>query len=433
MVAQSRHVVRLQSLLKTVHPPGFHGARAFAGRSNAFIARLEADLQAMKDAGTYKVERVISSPQQASVSVQGRSEEVLNFCSNNYLGLSSHPKVIEAAQKTLATHGFGLSSVRFICGTQDVHKELEDIISKFHGTEDTILYPSCFDANAGLFEAVLGPEDAVISDALNHASIIDGVRLCKAQRYRYDHMDMKHLEEVLKECVEKGTRQRMIITDGVFSMDGDIAPLREICDLADKYDAQVFIDECHATGFLGKSGRGTPELCGVEGRIDIINSTLGKALGGATGGYTSGPKAVIQTLRNKARPYLFSNTLAPSVAGASLEVFKMLEDAPKSGLLNRLKDNVSQFREGMSKAGFKLSGHESCPIVPVMLGDAKLASEMADEMLKRGIYVIGFSFPVVPRDKARIRVQMSAAHEPEQVQRCIDAFIEVGRAKGVIS
>lgn len=385
----------------------------------------------MRSAGTYKVERVIESPQSASVRVQGRSEAVLNFCSNNYLGLSNHPALVEAAQQALSTHGFGLSSVRFICGTQDLHKQLEAAISKFHGTEDTILFPSCFDANAGLFEACLGPEDAVISDSLNHASIIDGIRLCKAQRHRYNHLDMKHLEEILKECVEKGVRHKMIVTDGVFSMDGDIAPLGEICDLADRYGAQVFVDECHATGFLGANGKGTPELCGVEGRVDIINSTLGKALGGATGGYTTGPKPLIDLLRNKARPYLFSNTLTPSVAGASLEVFRMLENASSNGLLDRLKANVKQFRGAMKAAGFTLSGHETCPIVPVMLGDARLASDIAEKMLARGIYVVGFSYPVVPKDKARIRVQMSAAHEPADVQKCINAFIEVGREVGL--
>jgi len=387
----------------------------------------------MRDAGTFKVERVITTPQASEVSVQGSAaqEPVLNFCANNYLGLSSHPALVKAAQDALGSHGFGLSSVRFICGTQDIHKELEAAISKFHGTEDTILFPSCFDANAGLFEACLGPEDAVISDALNHASIIDGIRLCKAQRHRYDHLDMAHLEAILKECVEKGVRHKMVVTDGVFSMDGDIAPLQEICAIAKKYDAQVFVDECHATGFLGRTGRGTPELCGVGGQVDIINSTLGKALGGATGGYTTGPKVLIDVLRNKARPYLFSNTLAPSVAGASLEVFRML--SANSDLVEKLQANVRQFRGSMKEAGFDVRGHDSCPIVPVMLGDARLASEIADEMLKRGIYVIGFSFPVVPKGKARIRVQLSAAHEPAQVQRCIDAFVEVGRARGVVS
>ncbi|OLP85133.1 2-amino-3-ketobutyrate coenzyme A ligase, mitochondrial [Symbiodinium microadriaticum] len=406
--------------------------RNWLGRNAGFLSRLEEELQTMREAGTYKVERVIQGPQAGAVNVAGGSEPVLNFCANNYLGLSSHPSLVQAAQSTMSSHGFGLSSVRFICGTQDLHKELEAAISKFHGTEDTILFPSCFDANAGLFEACLGPEDAVISDALNHASIIDGIRLCKAQ---YNHLDTAHLEEILKECVAKGTRQRMIVT--VFSMDGDIAPLRtrEICDLADKYEAQVFVDECHATGFLGSSGRGTPELCGVAGqgldRVDIINSTLGKALGGATGGYTTGPKALIDLLRNRARPYLFSNTLAPSVATLlpsqrdlglqdfpPWKVFKMLSDESNSKeLRGRLEANVKQFRSSMRAAGFKLSGHESCPIVPVMLGDARLASEMADEMLKRGIYaehsgVIGFSYPVVPKGAARIRVQMSAAHTP---------------------
>lgn len=400
----------------------------------------------MKDAGTYKVERVITSPQSSSVSVVGRgSDELLNFCANNYLGLSNHPAVVEAAQRALASHGFGLSSVRFICGTQDLHKQLEAAISNFHGTEDTILFPSCFDANAGLFEACLGPEDVVISDALNHASIIDGIRLCKAQRRKYNHLDMAHLEEILTDCVAKGTRHRMIVTDGVFSMDGDIAPLHEICDLADKYDALVFIDECHATGFLGATGRGTPELCGVQGRVDIINSTLGKALGGATGGYTTGPKVLVDLLRNRARPYLFSNTLSPSVAGASLEVFRLLAATTSTGsddrtkgtdnelnLLGQLRANVHHFRTAMREAGFELRGHSECPIVPVMLGDARLASEFANEMLARGVYVVGFSYPVVPKGQARIRVQLSAAHRPEQVQRCIDAFREVGRAKAVI-
>jgi len=406
--------------------------RAIWRKGNAFLAHIEGELSAMREAGTYKVERVITSPQASAVTVAGRSstEPVLNFCANNYLGLSSHPALVKAAQDTLQSHGFGLSSVRFICGTQDIHKELEKAISTFHGTEDTILYPSCFDANAGLFEACLGPEDAAISDSLNHASIIDGIRLCKAQRFRYNHLDMNHLESILKECVDKGTRHRMIITDGVFSMDGDIAPLAEICALAKKYDAQVFVDECHATGFLGATGRGTPELCGVEDRVDIINSTLGKALGGATGGYTTGPKLLIDLLRNKGRPYLFSNTLAPSVAGASLEVFRMLSAG--SELLETLNAHVRHFRGAMREAGFEIAGHDSCPIVPVMLGDARVAADIADEMLARGIYVIGFSYPVVPKGKARIRVQLSAAHTEAQVQQCIDAFVQVGRAKAVI-
>lgn len=400
------------------------------------MSQIQSEINSIKEAGTYKVERIITSPQSSLVTVAGgRSEPVLNFCANNYLGLSSHPAIVEAAKQALLSHGFGLSSVRFICGTQDLHKQLEAAISKFHGTEDTILFPSCFDANAGIFEACLGPEDAVISDSLNHASIIDGIRLCKAQRHRYNHMDMGHLEEMLKQTVASGTRHRMIVTDGVFSMDGDIAPLKEICALAEKYDAIVFVDECHATGFLGATGRGTPELCGVEGKVDIINSTLGKALGGATGGYTTGPKVLIELLRNRARPYLFSNTLAPSVAGASLEVFRMLSASSTGGsnpLLQKLQANVKQFRTAMRAAGFELRGHDECPIVPVMLGEARLASELADEMLKRGIYVIGFSYPVVPKGQARIRVQISAAHTTEQVQQCIDAFVEVGKAKGVI-
>lgn len=424
---------RVTSRALTTTPTSSHSGKG------AFLQFLDKELAGIRDAGTFKVERVITSPQSSSISVNGRQETVLNFCANNYLGLSSHPAIVEAAHRALATHGFGLSSVRFICGTQDLHKQLEAAISNFHGTEDTILFPSCFDANAGLFEACLGPEDAVISDALNHASIIDGIRLCKAQRHRYEHLNMTHLEETLKEAVEKGTRHRMIVTDGVFSMDGDIAPLEQICDLAEKYGAIVFVDECHATGFLGETGRGTPELCGVGDRVHIINSTLGKALGGATGGYTTGPKALIDLLRNKARPYLFSNTLAPSVAGASLEVFEFLNGKPSDTgfsakeLLSRLRSNVQLFRTSMTKAGFQLRGHPECPIAPVMLGDARLAAEFADEMLARGIYVIGFSYPVVPKGLARIRVQLSAAHDLEQVQRCVDAFVEVGRAKGVIS
>jgi len=405
-------------------------AAATAGEElPSFHRALQQQLTEMREAGTYKVERVLTGKQESEVRVQGSDEPVLNFCANNYLGLSSHPRVVEAAKQALTSHGFGLSSVRFICGTQDLHKELEQAISRFHGMEDTILYPSCFDANAGIFEACLGPEDAVISDELNHASIIDGIRLCKAQRHRYKHMDMKHLEEILSSTVSTA-RHRLIVTDGVFSMDGDIAPLQDICILAAKYNAQVFVDECHATGFLGAGGRGTPELCGVEGKVDIVNSTLGKALGGATGGYTSGPKVLIDLLRNKSRPYLFSNTLAPSVAGASIEVFKMLNE--DSSLVDKLQANVRLFRDSMKAAGFTISGHDSCPIAPVMLGDARLASELADEMLSRGIYVIGFSYPVVPKGAARIRVQLSAAHSLDQVQKCVDAFIAVGRTRGVI-
>jgi glycine C-acetyltransferase len=346
-----------------------------------------------------------------------------------YLGLSNHPRIVKAARDALDTRGFGLSSVRFICGTQDIHKELEHEIAKFHGKEDAILYPSCFDANAGIFEQLLGAEDAVISDSLNHASIIDGIRLSKAQRFRYDHLNMENLEQILKETLTSA-RNRLIVTDGVFSMDGDVAPLKQICDLADKYKAQVFIDECHATGFFGATGRGTPEYCGVGDRVDIINSTLGKALGGATGGYTAGPKAVIDLLRQRSRPYLFSNSVTPSVVGASLETFRMLGES--SDLIQKLQRNVHMFRTQMTDAGFKLGGSFDHPIAPVLLGDARLAAEFADEMLNRGIYVVGFSFPVVPRGQARIRVQLSAAHEESQVQDAIDSFIAVGKMKKVI-
>lgn len=335
---------------------------------------------------------------------------------------------MDAAQRTLTSHGFGLSSVRFICGTQDIHKKLEQEIAKFHGMDDAILYPSCFDANAGLFEQILGPEDAVISDALNHASIIDGIRLCKAQRHRYDHMDMDHLERILAETAS--ARTRLIVTDGVFSMDGDVAPLEKICELAEKYNAQLFIDECHATGFFGKTGRGTAEYCGVEGKVDIINSTLGKALGGATGGYTTGPQPVIDLLRQRARPYLFSNSVTPAVVGASLEAFSMLSSSSEQ--IEKLQTNVHHFRSQMTEAGFTLGGSWDHAIAPVMIGDARAAAEYADEMLKRGIYVIAFSYPVVPKGQARIRVQLSAAHTPAQVQSVIDAFIEVGKQKKVI-
>ncbi|KAG2387681.1 hypothetical protein C9374_001275 [Naegleria lovaniensis] len=390
---------------------------------------IEKQLNEIRQAGTYKKERVITSPQASKITtLQTGKNEVLNFCANNYLGLSDHPELIKAAKKALDTHGMGLSSVRFICGTQDIHKELETKISEFHGTEDTILYPSCFDANGGLFECLLNEEDAVISDALNHASIIDGIRLCKAQRFRYKHMDMADLEKILQET--QSARTRLIATDGVFSMDGDVAPLPEIVKLAEKYKAIVFIDECHATGFFGKTGRGTPEHFGLEGKIDIINSTLGKALGGSTGGYTTGRKEIIELLRQRARPYLFSNSLAPPVVGASLKVFEMI--SKDTSLRDHLMDNTKLFRQSMKKAGFEIIGDDSCPIVPVMLRDARLASEFADEMLKRGIYVIGFSYPVVPKDQARIRVQLSAGHSREQVEKCINAFIEVGKQKGII-
>ena len=335
---------------------------------------------------------------------------------------------MKAAKDAIDTHGFGLSSVRFICGTQDIHKQLEKQIAEFHGMDDAILYPSCFDANAGLFEQILGPEDAVISDALNHASIIDGIRLCKAQRHRYDHMDMDHLERILSET--SSARHRLIVTDGVFSMDGDVAPLDQICDLAKKYDAQVFIDECHATGFFGKTGRGTAEYFGVEDQIDIINSTLGKALGGATGGYTAGPQPLIDLLRQRARPYLFSNSVTPSVVGAAIEAFRMVSSSSEQ--LEKLQANVQLFRTGMTAAGFTLSGASDHAIAPVMIGDARIAAEYADELLKRGIYVIAFSYPVVPKGQARIRVQLSAAHSLDQVQQVVDAFIEVGKQKNII-
>jgi len=391
---------------------------------------LSDELAGIQEAGTYKNERVITSPQSAQIRVETSEAEVLNFCANNYLGLSNHPEIVQAAKDTLDQYGLGLASVRFICGTQKIHKELEDAISKFHGTEDTILYPSCFDANAGLFETILTKDDAVISDALNHASIIDGIRLCKAKRLRFDHMNMEDLEAKLQEADAAGCRLKLIATDGVFSMDGDVAPLKEICDIADRYNAQVFIDECHASGFFGKTGRGTDEHCGVQGRIDVINSTLGKALGGATGGYTTGRKEVIELLRQRSRPYLFSNTMAPTVVGASIKVFEMLQES--STAVEKVRANAHAFRDGMENAGFVLKGDRDHPIVPVMLGDARLASDMADALLERGIYVIGFSYPVVPMEQARIRVQLSADHTPEQVKRAVSAFIDVGKEMGVL-
>jgi glycine C-acetyltransferase len=353
---------------------------------------------------------------------------VLNFCANNYLGLSSHPAVLEAAQQALAARGFGLSSVRFICGTQDLHKELERTISGFFGTDDAILYSSCFDANGGLFETLLGEDDAIISDALNHASIIDGIRLCKAERHRYPNGDMAALEEALRKTQDR--RLRLIATDGVFSMDGYLAKLDTICELADKYRAMVMVDDSHATGFIGKSGRGTPEECGVLHRIDVITSTLGKALGGAAGGFTTGRREIIELLRQRSRPYLFSNTVAPAIVGASIAVFRLLDR--EATLRDRLLANTRRFRQAMSAAGFTIKPGIH-PIVPIMLGDAKLASDVAGAMLDEGIYVVGFSFPVVPRGEARIRVQLSAAHEPEHVERAIAAFTKVGRQLGVIS
>ncbi|HWB79972.1 MAG TPA: glycine C-acetyltransferase [Nannocystaceae bacterium] len=382
-------------------------------------------LKEIRDAGLYKHERIIASAQGAHIQVGGR--EVLNFCANNYLGLSSHPQVIEAARASLDERGYGLSSVRFICGTQDKHKELEAAVAKFLGTEDTILYSSCFDANGGVFETLLGPEDAIISDALNHASIIDGIRLCKAQRHRYDHDDLDQLESMLKET--QSQRLRMIATDGVFSMDGDIARLKEICDLADRYGAMVMVDDSHASGFVGKTGRGTHEHRGVMERVDVITSTLGKALGGASGGFISARREVIDLLRNRSRPYLFSNTLAPPIVAGSLAVFALLSASTE--LRDRLEANTQRFRSGMTQAGFKLRPGEH-PIVPIMLGDAKLAVDFAARLLDEGIYVIGFSFPVVPKGQARIRVQLSAAHSADDIDHATKAFAKVGRDLGVV-
>ncbi len=396
--------------------------------TQAFTDYLQNQLDDLHEQGLFKNERVITSQQQAKIQTQS-APNVLNFCANNYLGLANNETLIAAAKKGLDSHGFGMASVRFICGTQDIHKELENKLSSFLGTEDTILYPSCFDANGGLFETILTAEDAIISDALNHASIIDGVRLSKAQRYRYANNNMQELEEQLQKATENGARFKLIATDGVFSMDGIIADLGAICDLADKYDAMVMVDDCHATGFVGENGRGSHEYCDVMGRVDILTGTLGKALGGASGGYTSGKKEVIAWLRQRSRPYLFSNSVAPAIVSASLEVMSLLESG--SELRAKLKANSERFRTRMTDAGFTLEGKDH-PIIPVMLGDAKLASEMADKMLKRGVYVVGFSFPVVPKGKARIRTQMSAAHSLEQVDFAVDAFIEVGKELGVI-
>ena len=388
---------------------------------------LQSELQTITDNGIFKKERIITSPQGAEITVNG--ETVLNFCANNYLGLSSHPEVIQAAKDTLDSHGFGMSSVRFICGTQDIHKTLEKKISEFYGTEDTILYAAAFDANGGVFEPLLGENDAIISDSLNHASIIDGVRLCKAARYRYENSNMEDLEQQLIKATEAGTRFKLIVTDGVFSMDGVVAPLDKICDLADKYDAMVMVDECHAAGFIGASGKGTLEAKGVMGRVDIITGTLGKALGGAMGGYTTAKKEIIEILRQRSRPYLFSNSLAPAIVGASIKVFEILER--DTVLRDKLEWNTDYFKAGMKKAGFNIIDGDSA-IVPVMLYDAKLSQTMADELLKKGIYVIGFFFPVVPKDKARIRVQLSAAHTKEHLDKAIKAFTEVGKALKVV-
>jgi glycine C-acetyltransferase len=390
------------------------------------LQHLSAETAKLVESGLFKKERVITSPQNALIRVEG-GREVLNFCANNYLGLADHPDVISAAQKSLERYGFGMASVRFICGTQDLHKTLESRLSAFLGTEDTILYSSCFDANGGLFETVLGEEDAVITDALNHASIIDGIRLCKAKRLRYANNDMADLEAKLKEA--KDARFRLVATDGVFSMDGTIANLKAIRELADRYQALVMVDDCHATGFLGPKGKGTPEHCGVLGKVDILTGTLGKALGGASGGYVSGRKEVVAWLRQRSRPYLFSNALMPAICAASLTVLDLLEKSDT--LRQRLRENAAHFRAGMTKLGFRLVPGEH-PIIPVMLGDAKLASAFADKMLAEGVYVVGFSFPVVPEGKARIRTQMSAAHTKEQLDTAMAAFATVGRSLGVI-
>jgi glycine C-acetyltransferase len=390
-----------------------------------FAKRIGVELESIKAGGLYKTERIITSEQGPEIEVGGKT--VLNFCANNYLGLSSHPKVIRAAKKYIDERGYGLSSVRFICGTQDIHKELEKKIADFLGTEDTILYAACFDANGGIFEPLFGEEDAIISDALNHASIIDGVRLCKAQRYRYEHNNMDDLENKLKES--QHLRSRIIVSDGSFSMDGTIAQLNEICDLADKYDAITMIDECHSTGFLGKTGRGTHEYRGVMGRIDIITGTLGKALGGASGGFTTGRKEIIEMLRQRSRPYLFSNTVAPSIVGASIAVFDMLSETTR--LRDKLERSTKYFRRKMTKAGFDIKPGEH-PIVPIMLYDAVLAQNFAAKLLEEGIYVIGFFFPVVAKGQARIRVQLSAAHKQKHLDKAIEAFTQVGKELEVI-
>ncbi|MDR9399289.1 glycine C-acetyltransferase [Salibacter sp.] len=387
---------------------------------------LQSELEQIKADGLYKNERIITSEQGAEITIS-TGEKVLNFCSNNYLGLSSHPKVIEAAHKTLDTHGFGMSSVRFICGTQDIHKTLESKIADFLGTEDTILYAAAFDANGGIFEPLLTKEDAIISDSLNHASIIDGVRLCKAQRYRYENNNMEDLEKQLQDA--EGARFKIIVTDGVFSMDGYVAQLDKICDLAEKYDALVMVDECHATGFIGKTGRGTHELKDVMGRVDIITGTLGKALGGAMGGFTTGRKEIIDLLRQRSRPYLFSNSLAPSIVGASIAVFDLLSES--THLRDKLEENINYFKENIKSAGFEIKDGDSA-IVPIMVYDAALSQKFADGLLKEGIYVIGFFYPVVPKEQARIRVQLSAAHEREHLDKAIAAFKKVGKDLGVI-
>ncbi len=393
----------------------------------SFLKHIQQELDSIKEAGLFKRERIITSEQGAEITVNGKT--VLNFCANNYLGLSSHPEVIDAAHRTLDSHGFGMSSVRFICGTQDIHKELERKLAEFHGTEDTILYAACFDANGGVFEPLLQEADAIISDSLNHASIIDGVRLCKAMRYRYANNDMADLEVQLKKARQDGARYIIIVTDGVFSMDGILADLKGVCELADKYQAMVMVDECHAAGFIGRTGRGSVEACGVTGRVDIITGTLGKALGGAMGGYTTGRKEIIEMLRQRSRPYLFSNSLAPSIVGASITVLDLLMKS--TALRDKLEGNVKRFKTGIEQLGFKTRGDRSA-IVPVMLGDAKLSQVMADKLLDEGIYVIGFFYPVVPKDTARIRVQLSAAHSEAHIDKALAAFGKVGKELGII-
>ncbi|MDP2314005.1 MAG: glycine C-acetyltransferase [Pseudomonadota bacterium] len=395
---------------------------------DAMKAAIEEQLAGIREAGTWKRERVIVSPQDATIRVAS-GQEVLNFCANNYLGLADHPVLLDAAKAALDTHGLGMASVRFICGTQDLHKELEGAVSTFLGTDDTILYSSCFDANGGLFETLLGEGDAIISDELNHASIIDGIRLAKAKRFRYKHLDLEDLDRQLQAAADAGARVKLVATDGVFSMDGDIAPLAAICDIAERHGAAVMVDDSHATGFTGKTGRGSIEHCGVMGRVDVITSTLGKALGGASGGFTSGRKEIAELLRQRSRPYLFSNTLPPPLVAASIAALGMLSASTERR--DRLEANTARFRAAMTAAGFQIRPGVH-PIVPIMLGDARLATEMADRMLARGIYVIGFSFPVVPRGQARIRTQLSAAHTPEQVDRAVEAFVAVGRELGVI-
>ena len=394
----------------------------------AIKQHLTNELKTIEDNGLFKRERIITSPQDAVIKLN-TGQEVINFCANNYLGLSSHPRVVDAAKRAIDTHGYGVSSVRFICGTQDIHKDLEAKIAEFYDTEDTILYAAAFDANGGVFEPLLGEEDAIISDSLNHASIIDGVRLCKAKRYRYSNNDMADLEKQLIDANNAGVRFKLIVTDGVFSMDGYVAQLDKICDLAEKYDAMVMTDECHAAGFIGATGKGTPEYCNVMGRVDIITGTLGKALGGAMGGYTTGRKEIIELLRQRSRPYLFSNSLAPSIVGASIEVLNMLGES--TALRDKLESNVKRFKAGMKAAGFDFKDGASA-IVPVMLYDAKLSQVMADKLLEEGIYVIGFFYPVVPKDQARIRVQLSAGHDFEHIDKAIAAFTKVGKELGVV-